>query len=297
MSITLSWTKKDSDAVLEKYEIYRSTDKATLFQAGNLLTTLADKAAVAYVDQTTVFDTPYWYGVRSKTIYGDVDSTPVMLVECTNPGPGKFAPEVGDFADGFVESIYNDQSFTNAANKIIVEQLRKNWVEANVADYSLYPTNTVNTLPAYCINKFWKNGKVLFVPNSPLIGIKTITVKQAYDTIIAPLVAAKPRIEIDGAMYEFGILTRADVLRYIACGSYKHAAEVANAWIDRVTPKTFLHVMPQSQTVRTMHGDMVGTSPGVAVSGAGTVGDFNPGDSVTAPWGVNVAWYFTPVPG
>jgi hypothetical protein len=304
MAIILKWSKKDSDAVLESYEVYRSTVKATVFNAGNLLATLTDKNQIQYTDDAALSDVPYWYGVRSKTIYGNVDSTPTLLVECSNPGPGLVAPVIGDYADGFVYSNFKDQSFTGAAQKIIMDQLLKTWTES-AADFGLYPAhtaNTDNTVGGYCINKFWKDGKLIFAPNLSMAGIRNMTAQQSYDTIVKPLMLAKPKVEIDGVLYEFNVMTRAEAMKYNVCGSYKHAAELVNTWTDRVTPKTYSHMLPLGHTARLIHSDLTtgvagaaGTSPCFTIDTAGTLLDILATSNYGTGGGAAVAWYFTPV--
>lgn len=296
MSITLKWSKKDSDAVLDKYEIYRGIDKATLYQAGNLLTTILDKNQIQYTDASALIDVAYWYGIRSKTIYGDVDSTPVLQIDVTNPGFGNVAPTVGDYDDGLVETYYNDNAFTQAASKTIYAQFWKFYVDGTNTDTSLGPTTfTGNPNPSYCVNKFWKNGKIIFAPNHPLMMVKGMTVLQAMTNIINPLITAKPVVEIEGAMYEFGIMTRDEVLKYIACGQVTSIAYNTNHHTDRVVPKTYKDIGTGSTWIfRSLHAESGDGKPCVNGTPATGVVTYNANADNLAS-GAGIPWYFTPV--
>lgn len=293
MSIVLSWNKKDSDAILNGYEIYRSTAKATVFQEANRIATIADKAQVQYTDNATAIDTPYWYGVRSKTVYGDVDSTPLLLVETTNPGYGPVAPVVGDYEDGFVASYPNDTLFTLAAHKIMGDQILKNYAESTL-NQTLTPTNGgITPNGGYAVNKYWRNGKPMFAPNHALSCFyQGVTINDFYTKVVGPLVAAKPQIEIDGVMYEFRVMTRDEFLRYYACGAAINYAEAANHFTDRIVPKTYFRLGPNVCTSRAMVQNTGDNVLAVQVDGAVTTNHTNT-NSFTFP--IPIAWYFVPV--
>lgn len=300
MSIILSWTRKDADAILNNYEVYRALDKdkATLFAASNKIATLANKAQVQYEDLTTSSNVPYWYAIRSKTIYGDIDSTPVMLVECTQPGVGNLAPMIGDFADGFVQAFWNEQAFTAAAQKIITAQLVKNWTDAANGDYTTYPVANPaydSSLGSYCVNKFWKNGKLIFVPNYPTTAIKSMTVQQAYDTIITPLVLAKPQVEINGVVYEFGILGYADAVIYIASGNNRTLSDLITHYTRRTTPKTYIYTNPTQDTFRLMCGDLGAGGPAFNGNTSTPFAALPGTTALAANAPISIPWFFTPV--
>lgn len=295
MSIVLSWNKKDADAVLNGYEIYRSTVKASLYQEVNRIAVINDKAQVQYTDATTVYDTPYWYGVRSKTIYGDVDSTALMLVEVTNSGYGAVAPVVGDYEDGFVASYPNEISFTSAANKIINTELLKHYTQANINTTIGPIAGGLVPNGGYVLNKFWKNGRMIFAPNHPTGGIayNNLPHTDFYNKIIAPLLAAKPQVEIEGVMYEFRIMTRDEMLKYIACSSSAAFNHASNLYTDRVVPYSYYQT-GSSLLARLFHQDTGTSIVGTQVSLSGAITDMLLGGTASNTT-VGIAWYFTPV--
>lgn len=294
MSIVLSWTKKDSDDVLQGYEIYRSTVKATVFDAANKLASSTDKSLVTYTDVTAASDVPYYYGVRSLTIFGNVDSTPVLLVDPSIVGSGSALPTIGDFDDGFIEMYVNEQSFSAAALKILTDQIAKAY-PASVFDLTVGPI-TAGGITSYTVNKFWKNGKVIFAPNHPQGGINGggITFGDVQTKVIAPLVAAKPRVEIDGIMYDFNFMTVDEAQKYLGCGALSPQSATVTHYTDRVVPKTFNTVNPNGTAFRAFVRNTGDTTYAAQADGAGVLQLFNSTTAV-GTWLTPFAWYFTPV--
>jgi hypothetical protein len=295
MSIVLSWTKKDTDAVLQGYEIYRSTSKATVFDAANKLASSTDKSLVTYTDNAAVSDVPYWYGVRSLTIYGNVDSTPVLLVDPTVVGTGAALPFIGDFDDGLIESYPNEQSFSAAAMKILLEQMQKTFTTGTM-DQTLTPVNSAGAA-AYQVNKFWKNGKPWFAPNHPQGGITgNVTVQDINTKLVAPLLAAKPRVEIEGILYEFGVMSKAEAMKYVVGGHTRGQSSTDMHYDDRVVPKSFGWTGPNGVGARVAVRDGGDGVIGFHIETNGVITNFVP-SGVISSWPVGIAWYFTPVIG
>lgn len=293
MSIVLSWTKKDTDDVLQGYEIYRSTDKITVFQAANKLTSSTDKSLVTYTDNTAASDVPYWYGIRSLTIFGNVDSTPLMLVDPTIVGSGGALPTVGDFDDGFIESYPNEQAFSAAATKIIMDQMQKTLPGFGL-DQNLAPINSAGAL-SYQVNKFWKNGKVIFAPNHPQGGLfGAVTAGDMNTKLIIPLATAKPRIEVDGIMYEFNIMTKAEAVKYYGGGHTRTQVDPLYQYVERAVPKSFGWTSPQGQGVRVGVRDGGDGVFGFNIESNGPITFFTTSGNISN-WPVGIAWYFTPV--
>lgn len=289
MAITLTWSKKDTDDILQGYEIYRSTDKTTVFQAGNKLASSNDKSLVSYTDATTFSDVPYWYGVRSLSIYGTVDSTPVLMIDPSNVGMGPVVPMVGDFEDGYVESYVNDQTFTAAANTIYAAQFQK---AGYGIDWSVGPVFSPNA--SYRVNKFWRNGKVLFAPNHPVGGVSgSITFGDVQNAVITPLVNAKPRVEIAGIQYDFIIMTWDEAVKYLASGATTMQNQTVNHLTERVVPKTFGNVNPNGTACRVFCRNNGDGTFGIQVDAAGALAKLSAGTQVTS-WPVAFPWYFTP---
>jgi hypothetical protein len=296
MSIVLSWNKKDSDDVLNSYEIYRSTVKATLYQEANRIAEIADKAQVEYTDANTQYDTPYWYGVRSKTVYGDVDSTPLLLVEVTNPGYGPVEPVVGDYEDGFVAIYPGEISFTSAASKILNNEMAKYYPATDINSTASPAAGGISPNGGYALNKFWRNGRMIFAPNHPIGGIASsnLSITNFYNNVIAPLIAAKPQVEIEGVLYEFRIMTRDEVLKYNASGCTSLHTQATNRFSDRVAPHSYHNLTPTSYYVRLFHQNTGTGVVGVDISNPTTVPDLTLGSTLGATV-VGIAWYFTPV--
>lgn len=294
MSIILAWSKKNTDASLVKYEIYRSVDKATVYATPNLLVSITDKNQVAYTDTTTLANTPYWYGIRNVTVTGDADSSPILLVDCTNPGMGGVTPFIGDYQDGYIESYLNDMAFTAAAHKILLDQIYKNYPDTSV-DFTYGPISDV-VGEGYSVNKFWKDGKLIFAPNHPQLALKNnaITMAIANTNIINPLVAAKPRVEIDGVLYEFRIMNSDEILKYILSGSKRLVTELVNHRTDRTVPKNYTTVGGATYAGNVLC-QLSGTINGYNLSTAGVLTAYVTGYTVGTFAGVPIAWYFTPV--
>lgn len=107
MKIDLTFKKSNADALVDKYRVYRSTDKAQLYAGGNIIgeiTSFAGSTNVTYSDTTAVLGVSYYYGLEtvSKTGYSFM-TAPKNICVAKNLGAVGAVPLAGDYDAGYVD--------------------------------------------------------------------------------------------------------------------------------------------------------------------------------------------------
>lgn len=291
MSIVLKWVRKDSDEILNGYEIYRSLNKGDVYTAGNLVSSISDKTKIEYIDTTALVNVPYYYGVRNKTIYGNFDAKVILLVDTTNPGYGNgVLPTVGDYEDGWIESFYRDPIVSVGVEKLIATFMTNAGLGANIKSGEYLVGITANE---YNINKFWRDGKLLIVPNHSLFAVINMSAKLIADNIITPIIATNPVVEVEGGPCKLNFFTRTEAAKYYLGGAYGADTQLTNHFIQRVIPKTFSTTSVGGRLLSIAHLlDVPSNSNGAIVTNGTAI------TNTTASYDgypLFIPWYLTPI--
>lgn len=107
MKIDLTFKKSNADALVEKYRVYRSTNKAQLYAGENIIgeiTNFSDSANVTFTDPNAVLGVSYYYGLEtvSKTGYSFM-TAPKNICVAKNIGAIAAIPTAGDYDAGYCD--------------------------------------------------------------------------------------------------------------------------------------------------------------------------------------------------
>lgn len=160
MDTILTWTNLNAPGTFTT-KIYRGTAKLDRSNLANPIATLTNNEST-YTDTTTVRDTQYYY-VFETTVGSDKQSTDNIPIKAVpRKGPGPTTIQIGDFGYGYFGTL-------TAGEFINTNDLRA----------AIGLTVGVVNQQGPIWHKWIRNGKVLYVPNGPLVG--SISWKTLYD--------------------------------------------------------------------------------------------------------------------
>lgn len=230
MDTILTWTNLNAPGTFST-KIYRGTSKLDRANLANPIVTLTNNENT-YTDSTTVRDVQYYYVY--ETIVGQdkqsTDNIPIRAVPRKGPGPTSI--QIGDFSYGYFGSL-------PAGELINTNDLR--------AAIGLTIGSVNQQGPLW--HKWIRNGKVLFVPNGPLVG--NVGWKTLYDlgavygvdgpgpTNAGANVNQSAKVTIGGEQFRVRCMTGFDdtLARYPVTPAIGEPLETwPNEWMDLVYP-------------------------------------------------------------
>lgn len=230
MDTILTWTNLNAPGTFTT-KIYRGTTKLDRANLANPIATLTNNEAT-YTDTTTVRDTLYYY-VFETTVGADKQSTdniPIRAVPRKGPGPSSV--QIGDFNYGYFGTV-------QAGELINTNDLR------TAVGLTIGSVNQQGPI----WHKWIRNGKVLFVPNGPLVG--NISWKALYDLgLVFGIEGPGPyngganvnqsaKVTISGEQYRVRCLTgfADDLTKFPVTPAATEPAETwPNEWLDLIYP-------------------------------------------------------------
>lgn len=202
--IVLNWVKNNPDSQFTNYKVYRSTNKTTVYDAGNLVTTITDKNVTSYQDTTALPNTLYYYGIELTTNSGSLKG-PVQLSSYTNyPGAGNNSIIVGDFEFGLMDQLVN-----SPLEDMMLIKIREVYEYLKIAILTPAPILT----GSLSLNKYMYKGEIIYAPTIyKYYSNATVTPKNIYNVYLANAIANPVVFQVDGQYYKLDIMTYEEMI-------------------------------------------------------------------------------------
>lgn len=221
-----------------KYEIYRASTRATVYQPENLIHTVTDGATKTWTDTTALNDVVYYYGVNAHTDMGEVISPIRIGVTHVNiVGAGSSIVIGGTSDDGVMER------FITGSQVSIASIMRS-------AIYGLSTVPGITVVPrtesiaitgeVAGASKISYNGKIIYIDEDPRLGLNGATA--LINSTVLDKFVTNPIIVSDGLYkYKVRLMTRNEFDRYQLCmGNYGEELRMITPVTQRPATTTFI---------------------------------------------------------